>query len=54
MKFIYADSLDFVDPNYDFLTDRSPVSREMYWDDLYPHEIHYCLICNVSLKVYPL
>src|SRR5262249_37639426 len=39
MKFIYADSLDFVDPNYDFLTDRSPNSREVYWDDLYPHEI---------------
>jgi hypothetical protein len=39
MKFIYADSLDFVDPNYDFLTDRSPATREAYWDDLYPHEI---------------
>src|SRR5688572_29061742 len=39
MKFIYADSLDFVDPNYDFITDRSPNGRELYWDDLYPHEI---------------
>jgi hypothetical protein len=39
MKFIYADSLDFVDPNYDFITDRSPTTREQYWDDLYPHEI---------------
>jgi hypothetical protein len=39
MKFIYADSLDFVDPNYDFVTDRSPNGREAYWDDLYPHEI---------------
>src|SRR5262249_48968402 len=39
MKFIYADSLDFVDPNYDFITDRSPNTREQYWDDLYPHEI---------------
>ena len=39
MKFIYADSLDFVDPRYDFLTDRSPNGREAYWDDLYPHEI---------------
>src|SRR5215475_12436494 len=39
MKFIYADSLDYVDPNYDFLTDRSPATREQYWDDLYPHEI---------------
>jgi hypothetical protein len=39
MKFIYADSLDYVDPNYDFMTDRSPTTREQYWDDLYPHEI---------------
>src|SRR6478736_8425194 len=39
MKFIYADSLDFVDPDYDFITDRSPNSREAYWDVLYPHEI---------------
>ena len=39
MKFIYADSLDYVDPNYDFITDRSPNNRERYWDDLYPHEI---------------
>jgi hypothetical protein len=39
MKFIYADSLDFVDPKYDFIADRSPVGREAYWDDLYPHEI---------------
>jgi len=39
MKFIYADSLDYVDPNYDFLADRSPNAREAYWDDLYPHEI---------------
>jgi hypothetical protein len=39
MRFIYADSLDFVDPHYDFLTDRSPNKREAHWDDLYPHEI---------------
>lgn len=39
MRFIYADSLDFVDPRYDFIADRSPNSREAYWDDLYPHEI---------------
>src|SRR4051794_4617018 len=39
MKFIYADSLDYVDPRYDFLADRSPEGREPYWDDLYPHEI---------------
>lgn len=39
MKFIYADSLDYVDPHYDFLTDRSPNGREQHWDDVYPHEI---------------
>jgi hypothetical protein len=39
MKFLYADSLDFVDPRYDFIADRSPNGREVYWDDLYPHEI---------------
>ena len=39
MKFIYADSLDYVDPHYDFLTDRSPNGREPHWDDVYPHEI---------------
>ncbi|MBN9677988.1 tRNA-guanine transglycosylase DpdA [Salipiger bermudensis] len=38
MKFIFADSLDYVDPRYDFLTDRSPSNREPYWDDNYPHE----------------
>lgn len=39
MKFIYADSLDFVDPNYDFLADRSPESRKPYWDDHFAHEV---------------
>src|SRR6266436_2866420 len=39
MKFIYADSLDYVDPDYDFVRDRSPNSREAYWTDQYPHEI---------------
>ncbi|MBI05805.1 MAG: hypothetical protein CMM54_02365 [Rhodospirillaceae bacterium] len=39
MKFIFADSLDYVDPNYDFLTDRSPPEREIYWDDVFPHEL---------------
>lgn len=38
MKFIFADSLDYVDPRYDFLTDRSPSNREPYWDDAFPHE----------------
>jgi hypothetical protein len=39
MKFIFADSLDFVDPNFDFVADRSSASRKPYWDDAYPHEI---------------
>ncbi len=39
MKFILADSLDYVDPNYDFATDRSAPSREPYWDDVFPHEL---------------
>ncbi|WP_209508085.1 tRNA-guanine transglycosylase DpdA [Ruegeria sp. HKCCSP335] len=39
MKFIFADSLDYVDPRYDFLEDRSPSDREPYWDDVYPHEL---------------
>ena len=39
MKFLYADSLDYVDPRYDFMTDRSPADREAHWDDVYPHEI---------------
>ena len=39
MKFIFADSLDYVDPNFDFIGDRSPAERQPYWDDAYPHEI---------------
>lgn len=39
MKFIFADSLDYVDPCYDFTTDRSPSDREPYWDDVFPHEL---------------
>lgn len=39
MKFVFADSLDFVDPRYDFIEDRSPPDREYYWDDQYPHEL---------------
>lgn len=39
MKFLYADSLDYVDPRYDFEKDQSPLDREPYWDDVYPHEI---------------
>jgi hypothetical protein len=39
MKFIFADSLDVVDPKYDFVQDRSPAGRDAYWDDQFPHEI---------------
>jgi hypothetical protein len=39
VKFIFADSLDYVDPRYDFLADRSPADREPYWDDVFPHEL---------------
>jgi hypothetical protein len=39
MKFIFADSLDMVDPNYDFEADRNGQGRKLYWDDLYPHEV---------------
>lgn len=38
MKFIYADSLDFIDPEYNFLTDSTAPGRQVYWDDQYPHE----------------
>ena len=38
MKFIFADSLDMIDPSYDFLRDRQSADREMYWGDVYPHE----------------
>lgn len=39
MKFLFADSLDYVDPNYDFEEDASAPNRRPYWDDLFPHEI---------------
>lgn len=39
MKFIYADSLDYVDPHYDFVGDRNGEGRRPYWDDLFPHEL---------------
>ena len=39
MKFIYADSMDHVDPGYDFIEDRYASGRNLYWDDAYPHEI---------------
>jgi len=39
VKFIFADSIDVVDPNYDFLNDRNGAERTPYWDDRYPHEM---------------
>ena len=39
MQFIFADSLDYVDPAFDFIADRSAAERQPYWDDAYPHEI---------------
>lgn len=38
MKFIYADAMDFVDPEYDFENDRHESGRKRHWDDEYPHE----------------
>lgn len=39
MRYIHADSLDMVDPGYDFLRDRHAAGRMPYWDDVYPHEL---------------
>jgi hypothetical protein len=39
MKFIFADSLDMVDPKYDMVQDRHAPKRRPYWDDVYPHQI---------------
>jgi hypothetical protein len=38
MKFLYSDTQDFVDPNYNFLDDSSAPNRKK-WDDKYAHEI---------------
>jgi len=38
VKFIFADSMDFIDPRYDFATDSHGHGRQLYWDDQYPHE----------------
>lgn len=39
MKFLYADTQDYVDPEYDFITDRNAPGRRRYWDDMYAHEL---------------
>ena len=38
MKFIFADTMDYVDPGFDFAADRNAPERRAYWDDEYPHE----------------
>lgn len=38
MKFVFADSLDFVDPAYDFIADRNGAGRTVHRDDQFPHE----------------
>jgi hypothetical protein len=38
MRFVFADSMDFVDPTYDFVADRNGKSRSVHRDDEYPHE----------------
>lgn len=38
MKFVFADSLDFVDPAYNFLADRNAIGRAVHRDDEFPHE----------------
>lgn len=38
MKFIYADAMDFVDPEFDFENDRNGIGRVVHRDDEYPHE----------------
>jgi hypothetical protein len=39
LKFLYSDTQDYVDPEYDFLNDRNAAGRERYWGDVYAHEI---------------
>ena len=38
MEFLYADSLDYVDPEYDFETDRHGPLRRAHKHDEFPHE----------------
>lgn len=38
MRFIFADSLDFVDPAFDFVADRNGAKRRTHRDDEFPHE----------------
>ena len=38
MKFIFSDSLDYVDPDFDFIADRNAINRRPHQDDNFPHE----------------
>lgn len=38
MRFVFADSVDTIDPDYDFLADRHGLGRSIHRDDQYPHE----------------
>jgi len=38
MRFIFADSMDTVDPAYNFAADRNGAGRAVHRDDVYPHE----------------
>ncbi|WP_224705131.1 tRNA-guanine transglycosylase DpdA [Devosia aquimaris] len=38
MKFLFADSVDTIDPEYDFIEDRNGKGRAVHRDDEYPHE----------------
>ncbi|MGE5608803.1 MAG: tRNA-guanine transglycosylase DpdA [Bacillota bacterium] len=39
MRFFFADSLDVVDPSFDFVTELRNPTRVRQRDDLYPHEV---------------
>ena len=39
MKFLFADSCEAVDPNYNFIEDKSSPDRFRQSEDLYPHEV---------------
>jgi hypothetical protein len=38
MRFVFADSVDTIDPEYDFIEDRNGKGRAVHRDDEYPHE----------------
>lgn len=38
MRFVFADSMDTIDPLYDFKADRNGLGRLIHRDDQYPHE----------------